>query len=96
MMAMFIMGSTLVLGVGTEAEQDAWLAVIISIIFAAPVIAMYARILSLFPGNNLYEILNMGGKRRHRGFGQVVAADYYASCIYHHCRFNPFCNKFQL
>lgn len=58
MMTMFILGSTLILGVGSEAKQDVWLAIIIALIFTIPVVGIYARILSLFPDKNLYEILN--------------------------------------
>lgn len=58
MMTMFIMGSTLVLGVGSDAKQDVWIAILVAIIFAVPAMAVYSRILSLFPGKNLFEILN--------------------------------------
>lgn len=59
MMIMFILGSTLILGVGSEAKQDVWLAIIIGVVFAIPLMGVYARILSLFPEKNLYEILNI-------------------------------------
>lgn len=59
MMTMFIMGSTLLLGVGPDAKQDVWIAIIIAVMFVIPLMAIYARILSLFPGKNLYEILNI-------------------------------------
>ncbi len=59
MIAMFVMGSTLVMGAATEAKQDAWLAIIIALILAIPVIAIYARILSLFDGKNLFEITDI-------------------------------------
>ena len=58
MMALFIMGSTMLLGIGSEAKQDAWLAIIIAFIFIIPVMTIYARILALYPGKSLYEILN--------------------------------------
>jgi spore germination protein KB len=57
-MVLFTMGSTLVLGVGPEAKQDAWFSIIIAVVFTIPVIAIYARILALYPEKNLYEILN--------------------------------------
>lgn len=58
MIIMYIMGSTLIMGVGSDAKQDVWLAIIIAVIFAMPVITIYARILSLFPDKNLFEIIN--------------------------------------
>lgn len=69
-MVLFIMGSTLVLGVGSDAKQDAWLAVIIAIVLAIPILSVYARILALLPDKNLYEILNyVFGK----AFGRIIA-----------------------
>lgn len=64
------MGSTLILGVGSDAKQDAWLAVITGIAFAIPILAVYARILALFPGKNLYQLLDyIFGKV----FGRIIA-----------------------
>ena len=57
LMSMFIMGSTMIMGVGFEAKQDVWLSILVAVILAIPVMAVYARILSLFPDKDLYEIL---------------------------------------
>lgn len=57
LISMFIMGSTLILGVGADAGQDVWMAILIGFVFAVPAMAVYARILSLYPGKNLYDIL---------------------------------------
>ncbi len=57
-MITFILGSTLVLGAGGEAKQDVWIAVPMAIFAAVPVFFVYARLLTLFPGKDLYEILN--------------------------------------
>jgi spore germination protein KB len=59
MISFFIIGSTLVIGVGLGAKQDAWLATIIGALAALPMIGIYARILSLFPEKNAYEILQL-------------------------------------
>jgi spore germination protein KB len=56
-MTMFLMGSTLILGVGSRAGQDVWLVILLAGAAAAPFLAIYARILALFPGQNLYQIL---------------------------------------
>lgn len=58
MMALYIMGSSLVLGFGREAKQDAWLSLIIAFVSTIPVITVYARILALYPEKNLYDILD--------------------------------------
>ena len=54
--ATYTLGSALVLGAGLIAKQDAWLAVILGIILTIPIVMMYARILSLFPGNDIFDI----------------------------------------
>jgi spore germination protein KB len=59
MMSLFIAGSTLLLGFGSSSKQDTWLAFLFGCAFAIPAFAIYARILSLFPGQNLYEILEV-------------------------------------
>lgn len=53
----FLMGSTLIIGIGGEAKNDAWISGIISIIMSIPIIYIYSRILSLFPGRDLFDIL---------------------------------------
>ena len=56
-MTMFILGSTLVMGTSSEAKQDVWLASFAAMLLAVPIIFVYARLLSIFPGKNLYLIL---------------------------------------
>jgi spore germination protein KB len=56
-MIAFLLGSSLALGVGSEAKRDAWIAVLAAIVIALPVLSIYARLVSLFPGKGLYEIL---------------------------------------
>lgn len=70
LIALFIMGSTLVLGIGADAKQDAWLAILLAVLLAVPMMAIYARLLSLYPEKNLYDILDtVFGKL----FGRLVA-----------------------
>lgn len=59
LVVMFIMGSTMVLGVSSDAKQDAWISIIIAGITALPVTFMYARVLKLFPSRNLYDIVEI-------------------------------------
>lgn len=58
-MVLFIMGSTLVLGTGGEAKQDAWIAVLLGLLYAVPVILVYSRVLYLFPEKDLFQILGI-------------------------------------
>lgn len=58
MMVLFIIGSTLVVGVSDIAKQDEWLAVILAMMLALPVLLLYARLLHLFPGKDIYTIMH--------------------------------------
>jgi len=59
LIALFIMGSTLILGAGGEAKNDSWLAAIVGLIFAIPMLFIYSRLLFLFPEKDLFDILNI-------------------------------------
>lgn len=59
LITMFIMGSTLVMGGGSESKQDVWIASLISLIMAVPIYIIYSRLLSSFPGKDLFEILRI-------------------------------------
>jgi spore germination protein KB len=59
LLIIFVFGSTLVIGGGADAENDAWIAVIVGIIMAIPMLLVFSRLLSLFPGKDLFDILNI-------------------------------------
>ena len=54
---MFIFGSTIVFGVGSEAGQDMWIAFVLALAMTVPAVLVYARIMSLSPGKDLFEIM---------------------------------------
>ncbi|MEM1483266.1 endospore germination permease [Oscillospiraceae bacterium PP1C4] len=54
---LFIFGSSLVVGVSSATGQDTWISTLIAIVITIPVILMYARILTLFPGKDIYDIV---------------------------------------
>lgn len=54
----YIIGSTLIIGIGGDAKNDAWIAGMASIVMFIPMLLIYSRILSLFPGKDLFDILN--------------------------------------
>lgn len=58
MMSMFIFGSSILTGAAREAKQDVWLVIILGLIMSLPMIFIYAKLLSLYPGKALYEVLN--------------------------------------
>lgn len=70
LMILFLFGSTLVMGTGGEAGRDAWIAILAAILLAIPIYIVYSRILSLFPGKDLFEILELNfGKI----FGKIIS-----------------------
>lgn len=56
LLALYVIGSSLVLGISLKSKQDAWISVLIAIAAVMPFIYIYARIMSRFPGKNLFEI----------------------------------------
>ncbi|MHB8065980.1 MAG: GerAB/ArcD/ProY family transporter [Ruminiclostridium sp.] len=73
LLTVFIMGSSLILGIGADAKNDAWIAGIVAFIMAIPMLLIFSRILSLFEGKDLFEILDVTlGKI----MGKVVAIIY--------------------
>jgi spore germination protein KB len=67
MVALFVVGSAMVLGVSKESMQDAWIAYFAAFAAAVPVIYVYARILGRYPGKSFFDICTevfgkIGGK----------------------------------
>jgi len=59
LITLFIIGSTFLIGSGGAAKQDAWIAVIIAISCSIILLLMFSRILSLYPGKDLFDILQI-------------------------------------
>lgn len=57
LLTLFVTGSTLIVGIGSEAENDAWIAGIVALLMSVPMLLVYARILSIFQGKEPFEIL---------------------------------------
>lgn len=55
--SLFIMGSSMILTTAGEAKKDIWVALIISILSALPIVLIHARLQALFPKKDLYDIL---------------------------------------
>lgn len=64
-MILFLLGSNSILEVGVQAGRDIWLAYIIVLIAIIPVYWMYSKVLTLVPGKNLFDILEIA-------FGRVL------------------------
>lgn len=59
LMITFIMGTSLIIGLGGAAKQDAWIAGLLGIGMALPCFWLYSRLLACFPGRDLFDILEL-------------------------------------
>ena len=59
MMVLFLLGSNSAIGISWGVGQDNWISIILALAFGSIFILMYARINSLFPGKNLYDITEL-------------------------------------
>jgi len=57
LIVLFMIGSTLLLGIYGEAKENSWISVILGMILALPAVIVYARLLSLYPHKDLFDIL---------------------------------------
>lgn len=57
LLMIFILGSSYILGTGTESKQDAWISVIFGIFMSLPILFIFSRIMSLYPEKGLFEII---------------------------------------
>jgi spore germination protein KB len=60
MQAIFILfwaGSAVVTGINPDAKQDSWISILFAGIMILPLLALYVRIIKLYPGLNLFEIV---------------------------------------
>ncbi|MGE5455854.1 MAG: GerAB/ArcD/ProY family transporter [Ignavibacteriales bacterium] len=62
---LFIFGSSVIFGVSTEAKQDSWITLILATLFSLPIVFIYARIIKLYPGLGLYDII-------YKLFGKII------------------------
>ncbi len=63
--AIFIWGSSVVMGGSSEAGQDSWLCLLLAFAYAIPLLLIYGRIMRLYPEKNIFEILEIV-------FGKIV------------------------
>lgn len=59
LLSIFIMGTTLIIGIGGQAKNDGWIAGILGLMLAIPVVLVYARLNFLFPGKDLFHIIKL-------------------------------------
>lgn len=63
--AIYIIGSSSVIGNSGLAKKDSWFAMLLAVIAVIPLILLYARLLKLYPGQNLFEMF-------YTAFGQKI------------------------
>lgn len=51
---LFILGSTMLLGTARQAQTDSWISILLAMVMIIPIYLIIARLLSLFPGQNLF------------------------------------------
>ena len=54
---MFLFGSSVVMGVNSDFCQDTWIALLCSMVIVIPIILVYARIMKLYPGKDIFDII---------------------------------------
>jgi spore germination protein KB len=57
LLIVFIMGTTIILGGEGEAKNDAWISSILSLFMFIPMLLIFSRVLSLYQGKDLFDIL---------------------------------------
>lgn len=63
LMSVYLFSSSVILTFGAQAKQDAWIAILFSAALAAPLYFLFARIMKIYSGMNMFEIiLNVFGK----------------------------------
>lgn len=56
MLSMFLLGSSLLVGTAKEAKQDVWIAIPLAVLISLPMLLIYSKLLTMFPGKSLYDI----------------------------------------
>ncbi|WP_162551195.1 GerAB/ArcD/ProY family transporter [Paenibacillus tepidiphilus] len=54
---LFIIGTSLFMGVAGQSGNSSWISIIIAVVLAVPLMLVYARLHTLFPGKGLYDML---------------------------------------
>lgn len=73
LLILFMIGSNLFMGLAPSTKSDAWIAVIVGTVMAVPMFFVYARLLSLFKGRDIFDILDLVFGRV---LGRIIALAY--------------------
>lgn len=79
LIALYLIGSSLVLGSDNRAKQDSWIALILSTGLSLLLVWLYSSILRLYPGKNLFDIsIEIFGKV----LGKILCGVYVIYAVY--------------
>lgn len=59
LVVIFIIGTNVIQVTGLDAKQDFWLAIILAMVLALPIIFIYSRLHVIFPGKDLFDIIEI-------------------------------------
>jgi spore germination protein KB len=59
LLIIYVIGSTLIVGIGGKAKNDAWIAGIVGILMSIPMLLIYSRLLTLYKGKDIFDIFNL-------------------------------------
>lgn len=57
LIVMFILGTSLIVSGGSDAKESEWISILLAMLASIPLVLIYSKLLKLFPGKGLYEIL---------------------------------------
>ncbi|MFD0694176.1 endospore germination permease [Paenibacillus sp. GCM10027628] len=73
----FELGSAIVIGIASDAKQDAWIAVLMALAGGLILVTLYCSISKRYPGMNLYEIFELISNRKIAVFFSVLYTLYF-------------------
>lgn len=59
LLIMFLFGSSVVMGVNSQAEQDSWISLLLALVMTIPMVLLYGRIMQLYPQKDLFAIAEL-------------------------------------
>lgn len=59
LLVLFLFGSSALFNINDEVGQDSWISLLLGLVFALPIILLYSRLIKLFPGKDLFEIMKI-------------------------------------
>lgn len=71
--------SSMLLGIPPEADQDTWIALLASLLWTLPAVMIYARLIRLMPGRDIY---NMAEAATGKIIGKIISVLFALYCLF--------------